>query len=106
LCLGSTASTHFIGEAEDNFSDQAKILIRTLCGNSASYVLDLSSGCLETFHPLFEFGSLLRPVLSHASRCGRAGHFGRLSFEHKKIGGKRIPLAAIGIDFNRILLSA
>jgi hypothetical protein len=24
----------------------------------------------------------------------------------KKIGGKRIPLAAIGIDFNRILLSA
>jgi hypothetical protein len=31
---------------------------------------------------------------------------GRLSFEHKKIGGKRIPLAAIGIDFNRILLSA
>jgi hypothetical protein len=27
-------------------------------------------------------------------------------FAHKKIGGKRIPLAAIGIDFNRILLSA
>jgi hypothetical protein len=24
----------------------------------------------------------------------------------KKIGGKRMPLAAIGIDFNRILLSA
>jgi hypothetical protein len=36
----------------------------------------------------------------------RSGHTGGLSFEHKKIGGERIPLAAIGIDFNRILLSA
>jgi hypothetical protein len=27
-------------------------------------------------------------------------------FPHKKIGGKRLPLAATGIDFNRILLSA
>jgi hypothetical protein len=28
------------------------------------------------------------------------------TFEPTKIGGKRMPLAATGIDFNRILLSA
>jgi hypothetical protein len=31
---------------------------------------------------------------------------GEADTDHKKNGGKRMPLAATGIDFNRILLSA
>jgi hypothetical protein len=53
-------------------------------GIQHSYVLKLSSGCLETLHPLFEFASLLRPVLSHAPDRTRAGYFGPVEFRAQK----------------------
>jgi hypothetical protein len=75
-------------------------------GIQHNHVLKLSSRCLETVHLLSGFGAHLRPVLRSAGAPARSGGTGWLKFAHKKIGGKRNPLAAIGIDFNRILLSA
>jgi hypothetical protein len=108
LCLGSTASINFIGGAKNNFSDQRKILFRTLWSESAqlcpeavqSPPRNASFDVWICFTLLSGFGSCI------ARGHGPPGAHHQLKFVHKKIGGKRMPLAAIGIDFNRILLSA
>jgi hypothetical protein len=110
---GSAASTLFIGVRGNNFSYKVKILFRTLCRR-------LIQCCAEADQPLTRNrapGDSIcfndRPDTRHSCRCNRPRRFQLLAaltapslFAHKKIGGKRMPLAATGIDFNRILLSA
>jgi hypothetical protein len=71
-----------------------------------NYVRKLSSRCLETVHLLSGFGAHIRPVLSQVATQTRCGNTCRLKIAHKKSAARGFPLAAIGIDFNRILLSA
>jgi hypothetical protein len=53
-------------------------------GIQHNHVLNLFTGCRETLHPLFEFASQSRPVLSHAPGAGVPAHFGRLGLSTKK----------------------
>jgi len=58
-------------------------------------------------HEMIQFASMTVQIRDIAFRCNSAVDLRLLaSFRHKKIGGKRMSLAATAIDFNRILLSA
>jgi hypothetical protein len=103
-CLGSTASTHFIGGAEDNFSDQAKILFRTSCRNPVQRCPEAVQS-LRRNDPSAVSICVTDSSDFEAPRTSPSPPAGTI-LATKKSAARGLPLAAIGIDFNRILLSA